>query len=353
MSTIVVYGAGAIGGLVGARLARAGHAVRLVARAAVIDAVAAGGLRLQLPDGTCSIARDGVSAHARLDDALSASPADLLVLAVKCYDTDQALADFRVAGGALPPVLTLQNGVGNEERLAGVTNPARILSGAITYPVSLGPSPGTVVLERLRGGIGLAPVEAGAGTLSNWAATFSAAGLPARTYADYRALKWSKLIMNLLANASAAILDRSSVDVMADPDLFVLEVAALRETLDVMRALRVPVVSLPGYPVPLLALAVRLAPRWLLQRVLGPMVGGSRGRKPPSLRLDLGRGRSEVEWLNGAVARYGAGTGVSTPVNRTLAESLGRILAGEAPPGEGWRGTLLASLSAGGPAACA
>jgi 2-dehydropantoate 2-reductase len=237
--------------------------------------------------------------------------------------------------------------------LADVMDPACILSGAITYPVSLGQSPGTVVLERRRGGIGLAPLEAGAAESAGWAATLSAAGLPTREYADYRALKWSKLIMNLLANASAAILDRSSVDVMADPDLFALEVAALREALDVMRAMHVPVVGLPGYPVPLLALALRLAPRWLLHRVLGPMVGGSRGRKPPSLRLDLARGRSEVEWLNGAVVRYGVRAGVSTPVNRALAESLERILAGEAPPGEGWRQSLLASLSWGGPAACA
>lgn len=347
MSTVVIYGAGAIGGLVGARLALAGHAVRLVARPAVIDAVAAGGLRLQSPDGTVSVVRDGVRAYARLDDALSAGRADLLVLAVKCYDTAQALADFRAARCPLPPVLTLQNGVGNEEALAVAMGPARILSGAITFPVSLGPAPGTVVMERLRGGIGLAPVEAVAGEPRDWAEIFSAARLPARGYANYRALKWSKLIMNLLANASAAILDRTSVDVMADPGLFAIEAAALRETLDVMRALHVPVVSLPGYPVPLLAFAVRLAPRWLLQHVLGPMVGGSRGRKPPSLRLDLGRGRSEVTWLNGAVVHYGAHAGVATPVNRALTESLGRILAGEAPPGEGWRETLLASLPQG------
>jgi 2-dehydropantoate 2-reductase len=299
---------------------------------------------LQSPDGTYSMARDGLSAYARLDDALAAGTADLLVLAVKCYDTHQAVVDFEAVRSALPPVLTLQNGVGNEEALAGVIDPARLLAGAITFPVSLGQSPGTVVLERRRGGIGLAPVQAGAGTTAVWAASFTACGLPTRVYSDYRALKWSKLIMNLLANASAAILDRSSVDVMADPELFALEAAALREALDVMRALHVPVVGLPGYPVPLLALALRLAPRWLLHRVLGPMVGGSRGRKPPSLRLDLARGRSEVEWLNGAVVRGGAQAGVSTPVNRALAETLGRILAGEAPPGEDWRASLVASL---------
>jgi 2-dehydropantoate 2-reductase len=326
MTAIIVFGAGAIGGFVGARLALAGHTVRLVGRAAMVERVCAHGLRLALPDGQALVAREGVSAHLDLPAAL-AGGADWLILAVKSYDTPDALAALAAAGPDLPPVLSLQNGVGNEEALAGRLGAQRVLAGSITSPVSV-TAPGEIVLERARGGTGLAAVDPEqSAVLGRCAELFATSGLPARPYRDYRAMKWSKLLMNMIANALPAILKCAPADVLDDPDLFAVEAAALREALAVMRALGVAVVGLPGYPVHWLARALRLLPLVLLRPVLRPIVAGSRGRKPPSLQLDLARGRSEIEWLNGAVARAGASLGVPTPVNRALVELLGERLA--------------------------
>jgi 2-dehydropantoate 2-reductase len=102
----------------------------------------------------------------------------------------------------------------------------------------------------------------------------------------------------------------------------------LREALAVMDALNVNVVALPGYPVHWLAWAIRVLPAAILRPVLQPLVAGGRGAKPPSLALDLARGRSEVGWLNGAVVRYGQPLGVPTPVNAALVGALESIIAG-------------------------
>ena len=67
-------------------------------------------------------------------------------------------------------------------------------------------------------------------------------------------MKWSKMLTNLPANATSAILDMTAAEVFAHPGLFRLEMRMLRETLAVMRASRIRVVDLPGVPVRALAL---------------------------------------------------------------------------------------------------
>ncbi len=106
----------------------------------------------------------------------------------------------------------------------------------------------------------------------------------------------------------------------------------LREALAVMRALGIGVIDLPGVPVRALALGTRL-PASIARPLMRKAVGGGRGGKMPSFHIDLhsGRGRSEVEWLNGAVARYGERAGVPTPVNRLLTETLLSLTRGEIP----------------------
>lgn len=320
---ILVFGAGAVGGLVGGRLALAGQHVWLVARPATIEAIRAQGLRLTLPEGEQTVGELGLAESAAAAWA-QGGPFDLTLLTVKSYDTAVAVA----ALGAVPrtPVLTLQNGVGNEEVLAAALGQGSVISGTITIPVSA-PAAGRIVQERGRGGVGLAGLLPQM-DLEPWGEVIGGAGFRIVIYPDYRPMKWSKLLLNLIANASAAILGRSPDAIFADAGLFRLERAALREALAVMRALGIMPVGLPGYPVPWLAWAVRMLPAWLLRRWLRPLVAGGRGSKRPSLSLDLARGRSEVGWLNGAVVRYGQQVGVPTPVNAALTETLEGIMSG-------------------------
>jgi 2-dehydropantoate 2-reductase len=99
-----------------------------------------------------------------------------------------------------------------------------------------------------------------------------------------------------------------------------------------MGALGITPVSLPRYPVRLLAAAMRHMPAIALNPVLRRKIAGGRGGKPPSLQIGLAQGnpRSEGEYLYGAVARAGAKIGIDTPVNRALWETLGAITSGAA-----------------------
>ena len=340
---ILIIGAGAIGSLLGARLALAGHDVTLVGRPALVAAVQAAGLTLLAPTGASRHA-----ANVRAVDSIAAAftlgagnpgssekpglpaPYDLALLTVKSYDTAAVIAELRALDApGLPPYLTLQNGVGTEEALAAAFGADRIVAGAIDTPASI-PAPGQVQVHRDRFRAGLAPVGRAAPS-GQAAALLRDAGFKTQVFDDHRGLKWTKLLMNLLANAQCAILDWTPAQVMAHPVAARLEALAWQEALAVMTRLDIRPVTLAGYPVPLLApLARRLPPQWLA-RGLSRLVAGGRGSKMPSLHLALaGSKRSEVTWLNGAVARFGHEAGMSTPVNAAFAEVLVALTEGRA-----------------------
>ena len=145
-------------------------------------------------------------------------------------------------------------------------------------------------------------------------------------------MKWSKMLTNLLANPTSAILDMTAGEVFADSRLYSLEIEMLKECLAVMEAQGIAVVDLPGTPVRALAYATRL-PLWLSKPLLGRAAGAGRGGKMPSFHIDLhsGRGKSEVEYLHGAVVRAGEKFRVPTPVNRVLTETLLALTNQEIP----------------------
>ena len=146
-------------------------------------------------------------------------------------------------------------------------------------------------------------------------------------------MKWSKLISNLMSNAASAIFDMTPAEVFADPDGFALEMDQIRETLDVMKGLGIRPVNIPGVPIRALCFAVRYLPAFIARPILVKAVGGGRGSKMPSFYIDLhaGRKESEVEFLNGAVVRYGKKTGVPTPVNKAYYETLTALAQGSLP----------------------
>ena len=258
----------------------------------------------------------------------TASIYDLALVTVKAYDTATVISELTAATPAPPPLLTLQNGVGNEEALAEAFGAHRIVAGAIDTPVSV-PAPGQVQVHRARFRAGLAPVGRAAPVIQA-AALLHDAGIRTDVFADYRSLKWSKLLMNLLANAQCAILDWTPAQIMADPVASRLEALAWQETLAVMAAQRIRPVALAGYPLALFApLARRLPPTWL-GRVLRGFVSGGRGSKMPSLQIALSDGKpSEVNWLNGAAARHAEQLGVPAPANRTFAGVLAGLTNGQ------------------------
>ncbi len=231
---------------------------------------------------------------------------------------------MRATGRRPPPILCLQNGVDNEAELAAAFGADQVIAGTITTAVSRR-GPGEIAVERKRG----AGLALGHPLSPALLAALNTASLNARGYASAPALKWSKLLTNLVGSATAAILDLPVSDIYADPRLFRLERAMLREALAVMRAVGAAVVDLPGTPVRALALGASWL-AFLAQPLLRRGVGSGRGAKRPSLHLDLhsGRGRTEVAWLHGAVARHGEAHGVRAPVNRVLCDLVNDLSAG-------------------------
>jgi 2-dehydropantoate 2-reductase len=266
-----------------------------------------------------------------INEALTQGPFDLAILAIKSYDTQAFLENLQAYSVALPPFLCLQNGVENEEELAKTLGIDRVIPASVTTAIAR-LAPGSIVLERLRG-IGISSRHALSSTL---AALFDSAGLRARLYNQPAGMKWSKMLTNLMGNATSAILDMTPAQIYADPHLYNLEIQQLIETLRVMRAQRIAVVDLPGTPVRALALALNLLPAKLSQPFVKQAIGKGRGAKMPSFHIDLysGRTKSEVEFLNGAVVRYGQKLSVPTPANRFLNETLQALVEGKTDKSE-------------------
>lgn len=348
---ILIIGAGAIGCFFAARLAASGQQVTVAERPPFADPIRARGIRLLEPDGreltpAVEIA-DGLTA------ALAAGRAyDLAFVAVKAYHTASVAAELGALMSAPFPVMTVQNGVGNEETLARHLPGVPILAAALTTPIEV-LGPGHVKVARPSFRLGLAPGP-GDGDPRPWAAIFTAAGFRTQVFSEHRGLKWTKLLMNLLANAQSAILGYTPAQIFADRALGDLEVRAWREALAVMQAQRIRPVYFGGYPLPLIAPLARRAPVALLRPLMGRVIGGGRGSKMPSLYFDLypqPRPPSEIGWLNGAVVVQGAAVGVPTPVNTVFTQVLQALLAGEEAPAA-WQGQpqrlLQAVAQAGG-----
>ena len=322
---ILSFGAGAIGTYIGGSLALAGHQLVFLEQPAAAAELRSRGMRLDLSldkrrklNEASVLASEAFVVAANLEEALRYGPYDVALFALKSYDTAAAIEDMRPFAGRLPPVLCLSNGVDNEPALAALLGVERVIPGTVTSAVGRR-DVGDIVLERLRG-IGIASVHPLSAQL---VAAANSAWLNARPYANPLAMKWSKLLTNLIANPTSAILDMTARQVFANSKLYKMEVEVLRECLAVMAAQDIPVVDLPGTPARALAFATRL-PLWLSKPFLSRAAGAGRGGKMPSFHIDLhsGRGKSEVEYLHGAVVRAGEKFGVPTPVNKVLCDTL-------------------------------
>ncbi|MDP3183958.1 MAG: 2-dehydropantoate 2-reductase N-terminal domain-containing protein [Anaerolineales bacterium] len=354
--SVLTFGAGAIGTYIGGSLALAGHRLVFIEQPAVAAELRERGLSLDLTIDERRKTKEifvvrpsSFACVSSLAEALKHSPFDVAIFALKSFDTAAALEGMKpyaeglpsrccASAEKMPPVLCLQNGVDNEPAMAAVLGADKVIYGTVTSSIGRRAA-GDIVLEKLRG-VGVAGAEQSRGAdghplSERLIAALEGAYLNARLYPRAADMKWSKMLTNLIANATAAILDMTPAEVFVHPRLFSLEMAMLREALAVMKAQGVRAVDLPGTPVRALALAARF-PAFIARPFLAKAVGGGRGGKMPSFHIDLhsGRGQSEVDWLNGAVARYGEKCGLPTPVNKVVNKTLLALTRGEIPLAE-------------------
>jgi len=321
---VLCIGMGAIGTYIGGSLAAAGFDVAFTERLETIAVLKNKGLKIQTPAGPLQVKE--TTLYSSLAEAMQSAKYDVALIAVKSFDTQSVLEEIRPLAALFPPMLCLQNGVENEDIIASVLGKERVIGASIGTAVGKN-GPGDVRVEKMRG-IG---IESGHPLSEKLIAAFTAAGLNAKGYAKRADLKWSKMLSNLLGNATSAILNWTPAHIFSDPRVYAIEVAQVRETLAVMKAQGIHLVNLPGTPIALLIELMDRFPAFISRPIAAKGMGKGRGQKMPSFHIDLylGQKRSEVTFLNGAVVRLGQKFGIATPVNSVLTSTLEKLASGE------------------------
>jgi len=226
---ILVMGAGAIGAYFGVRLQEAGEEVVFCARGRNLQALKEHGLEVQSPRGDY---HGGVRAT---DTPREFAPYDLVLFCVKAYDTDAAaksLAGCLAAGGA---ILTLQNGVESEARLAEYFGREAIMAGCARAGVEL-VAPGKI-LHVTTGVIEYGELDGGETPRAlKIAAAFERAGIYGELVADIFSFRWSKLLWNAAFNTVTTLTRRTVGEVLDDADGAALIRTLMNETLAVAQA---------------------------------------------------------------------------------------------------------------------
>lgn len=296
---VAVLGAGAVGCYYGGMLARAGHAVTLIGRPVHVAAFAARGLRFE------GLKFDEQVAVGASTEASAVRGCRVVLFCVKSTDTESAAEQMapHLDAGAL--VVNLQNGVDNTERIAARI--AQPVIPAVVYVATEMAGPGHLK-HHGRGDLVIGELNAKlpAGALAQVKRWFEAAGVPVAISGNVAGELWAKLVVNCAYNALSAISQLPYGKMIEGPGIRDVMREVVEETLAVARAS-----------------GVTMAPD-ILERTY--RIAEAMPAQYSSTAQDLARGKpTEIEHLNGFVARRGASLGVPTPANRTLA-ALVRLL---------------------------
>jgi 2-dehydropantoate 2-reductase len=295
--TVAILGAGAVGGYFGAMLARAGIDVTLIGRPAHVEAIARDGLHVLQDEREWSVrVRAAV-------DAAAARDADVVLVTVKTPDTSEAARTLAPHLRADVRIVSLQNGVDNAARIAAVL--PQPVYAAVVYVGCYMEGPGRV-RHTGRGDLVIGVPRALAtrgdpvGDLRALASMFEQAGVACPTSPDIEAALWTKLTLNCAFNAVSALGHARYGRMAGNPSVRSVMEEAVRETVAVARA--------EGVALDPDAL---VAATWTLAAAMAEQYS--------STAQDMQRGKpTEIDALNGLVARRGAELGIPTPVNRTL-----------------------------------
>jgi 2-dehydropantoate 2-reductase len=312
----VVFGAGGIGGTIGARLAMSGAEVLLIARGAHHDALRDRGLRFIAPDGTHELRLPVVAGAAEVEWRAG----DVVLLAVKSQHTTSALEALGTAPPTVP-VICAQNGVANERMAARVRE--HVYGMVVNLP-ALHLQPGEVVTHA--GGTGgILDLGCFPGGVDDRAAAvaqaLARAGFSAE--ADPAIMRWkhAKLLMNLGNGLQAAVVGTDAPDTPHDA---VIEVGRRlrREALACYAAAGIVCATREE-------VAARHEGTYRMVEIEGvPRVGGSSWQS-----VQRGTGDIETDYLNGEICLLGTLHGVPTPANRVVQQLANRLVRERLPVG--------------------
>lgn len=293
---IAAMAAGAVGGYFGARMAAAGHDVFFIARGAHRAAIEKNGLKIESVHGDVHLRKVNVT-----DDPAKAGPVDIVLFAVKLWDTEKAAAQARPLIGPNSRLITLQNGVDSVERIAPILGAEQTVGGIAAIATVID-TPGVIKhtssFAMMR--FGRADQRADA-TLQAFANAGKAAKLDVAIADDIERERWQKFIfLTAMAGATSAL--RSSIGpIVADPELRAFFRQLMQEAFAIGKAKGVALD--PGY--------IESRMDFVLNKVEPSMKA--------SMAHDLERGnRLELDWLAGKVREFGRALNIPTPASDTV-----------------------------------
>ena len=297
----LVMGAGSIGSVVGGFLHLGGHQVYLVGKGPHVEAVAEGGLDIGGIWGEKRIdaIRAATTVKAALDDGFQP---EWTLLSVKSYDTIGALENLGPALTGQRGIISLQNGLGNVEAISeatpGMAVGGRVIFGATTI------EPGRVDVTVCADDVLLGPAPGGPDGVEDVCEALRESGIPCRFEERILSFVWDKVLYNVCLNALATLLKTDYGSLGDDPGTWAIMEKLAHEFYEVASAEGVELVS---------SSAVEY-----LERFREQLLPPTRDHRS-SMQEDIEQGRrTEIDALNGAVARLGRKHGIETPANETL-----------------------------------
>jgi 2-dehydropantoate 2-reductase len=295
MKIAVLGGGGAMGGLFGGYLARAGEDIVLVdVSQAAVGAIDRDGLKIEEKDGSTATIR--VKASSKPEEV---GPVDLIVNFVKCYHTEAAIAGARPMLGDDTAILTLQNGWGNADRIAAVAGETRVMAGVTSHSATL-LGPGRVK----HSGVGMTYVGELDGDQSRRleaaVAAFRKAGIETTPSSRIIDEIWKKLALNVCTLPTSALMRFQAHELIQHEGTMALMRGLLGEVVAVAKAQ---------------GISLDHAERWqaivnLLKQAIGARA---------SMLQDVEAGRqTEIDVVNGAIVEAGKRHSVPTPFNDTM-----------------------------------
>ena len=299
MTRIAMMGSGAVGGYFGGRMAAAGCDVTFIARGRHLEAIRERGLRIESP----ALGDAWIHPAMATDNPVDVGVMDYVIVCVKLWDTAAAAEAMRPMVGPETTILSLQNGVETDDlvRIFG----SRCMLGASAYIGSAMEAPGDIrhvgAMQRIvtgeRGGGSSARVE-------RLVAALRRGGVDADASNDIQRTIWEKFVFLVGLSAATTLFRAPLGRVREDPVARDVMLDAMRETATVARAF-----------------GIALEPGFARGRL--EFADGLPAEMTSSMRTDLEQGnRLELEWLSGAVVRFGRKAGIRTPANDKIYEGL-------------------------------
>ncbi len=292
MKQILMVGAGSVGGFFGAHFAKANLSVSFLLRPKTLAAVKQNGLTIRSANGSFTVHPPAAS------DPRDLSKPDLIILSVKAYDLDEVLTQIEPVLTDQTVILTLQNGVDTEDRILARVHRDCVVGG-IAYIYTKIAAPG-VIDHYKKGAVAIGELMGHQSSrLLAIADLFKQAGIPCQLADDIRRSKWEKMCWNCVFNPLTVMIDDKVAKALDHPEMLRVIRQIVGEVMAVAATVKVPLAA---------DMAEKVV-RWTseIRDIHTSMYDDWKAGRP-----------TEIDFLNGYVAKVGREFGIPTPLNDLL-----------------------------------